>query len=135
MLLYDSRTIQKNYCIPFCGHLEDFLDLWTKLRCISSQVLGLEVVQWTTGLISNSFSCQSLSCPWGTTEQEDQSLALDPLARNSHGSSGGPTFAHDDIIYSSFHALVIIDKRQDKVFLFLRINQVAVCFIIPDNRL
>lgn len=28
---------------------------------------------------------------------------------------------------------MIIDKCQDKIFLFLRIHQMTICFIIPDN--
>ena len=55
--------------------------------------------------------------------------------KRNHGQQRGLTFAHNHVINSSLHALVIIDERQDEVFLFLRINQVAISFIIPDNRL
>ena len=44
------------------------------------------------------------------------------------------TFAHDDVVYSYLHALVVLHEGQNKIFLFLWVDEAVVNLVIPDHR-
>lgn len=44
-------------------------------------------------------------------------------------------FAHDHVVDVGFHTLVIFDKGEDEVLLFLGIYQMAVRLVVPFDRL
>lgn len=43
------------------------------------------------------------------------------------------TFAHDDIVNTSFEALMVVDKCKNQILLLLLIYQVVIRLIIPDD--
>jgi hypothetical protein len=87
------------------------------MGCVRAEIFSLQVIQGTTSLVGNSFSSEGLSSARRTGEEENETLP----------------FAHYYIVDTTFKALVIVDKSQDQVFLFLGIYQVAVSFVVPDN--
>lgn len=46
-------TVEKNYGIPFGGHLENFLDLGTECGSIYAKIFGLEVIEGTTRFVGD----------------------------------------------------------------------------------